>query len=252
MILVNGCSMTQGAELANPTASRWSTRLGRHLNQPVANISRGGVSNATIARTTVEYLLQTANPITHVIIGWTNCDRTELGLVTGDWLNLTPQGWFAGDDALASNPPQNYQQRLHQDWYQWHHNAWNAVTETIRHIVTVTAFCQAHQIQITNFFAMPDALYQVTTDAVELERVASQWYRCFPREDLEHRDPDIEAQARLNLQAMIQALPRHTWFLWGNNLVHECRDFPHGARLHPLEAAQEHFAQLLYDHIRQR
>jgi hypothetical protein len=244
--------MTAGAELENAPSSRWSTILGQYMSQPVTNISSGGVSNSTIARTTIDYLLQTANPITRVIIGWTSCDRTELSLVTGDWLYITPQACFAGDQSLSANPSLEYQHTLHDNWYHWHHNTYNAVTDSVRDILTVTAFCRQRDIEITNFFAMPDTLYQTINDPLELVRTAQRWYQCFSLEDLEHRDPDLEARAVQNLSVMIQALPRDTWFLWGNNLVHECRNFPHGSGLHPLEAAQEHFAKLLYDHIRQR
>lgn len=244
--------MTQGAELANSEESRWSTLLGQHMNQAVINLSQGGVSNATIVRTTVDYLLQTGNHIEHVIIGWTNSDRKELSLCTGDWLYLTPQTHFVGDQDLQGNPPESYREKLYHDWYRWHANAYNSVTETLRNIMAVNAVCKHLGIKITNFFAMPDTVFQFCTDPEELKRVAQRWYRCFPLEDLNHRDPAIYIESQQNLQRMLDHLPRDSWFLWGSNLVDACRYFPHGPGLHPLEQAQEFFAKQLYDHIRQR
>lgn len=85
ILFANGCSMTMGAELADPHTASFPALLARHFGLELANIALGGASNCRILRTTLmwiaDYLGHGGRPEDlFVLIGWTSPDRREFGL----------------------------------------------------------------------------------------------------------------------------------------------------------------------------
>jgi len=85
LLFANGCSMTMGAELADPTSSSFPAQIARHFGLDLNNIAYGGSSNCRILRTTLlwvtDYLRKGGAPEKlFVLIGWTAPDRREVGL----------------------------------------------------------------------------------------------------------------------------------------------------------------------------
>jgi hypothetical protein len=83
LLVVNGCSLTYGTELAEPGREAWPALLGDQLGIPVVNLGCSGGSNRRLMRTTVTNLdrvCRDAGVETHdalVLSMWTGIDRTE-------------------------------------------------------------------------------------------------------------------------------------------------------------------------------
>jgi hypothetical protein len=84
LLFANGCSMTMGAELADPNDSSFPSLIARHFDLDLVNIAHSGASNCRILRTTLlwvaEYLRDGGKPDElFVLVGWTAPDRREIG-----------------------------------------------------------------------------------------------------------------------------------------------------------------------------
>jgi hypothetical protein len=75
MILINGDSFTYGEELDNRFHA-WPWCIS--VVNPVYNLAQPGYSNDAIIRTTVDFLEQTGEEISHIIIAWTTPNRIEV------------------------------------------------------------------------------------------------------------------------------------------------------------------------------
>jgi Family of unknown function (DUF6071) len=85
LMFANGCSMTMGAELAEPDKSAFPAIVAKHFGCELLNLAHGGSSNCRILRTSLvwiaEYLRDGGKPEDlFVLIGWTAPDRREFGL----------------------------------------------------------------------------------------------------------------------------------------------------------------------------
>ncbi len=85
LLYANGCSMTIGAELADPAESCYPSLIAKKFGMTVFNASQAAGSNSRILRTS---LLWVANFLQNggapeelfVLIGWSGPDRREFGL----------------------------------------------------------------------------------------------------------------------------------------------------------------------------
>ena len=85
LLFANGCSMTMGAELADPNKTSFPALIAKHFGLGFLNSAHGGRSNCGTLRTTLlwitEYLRDGGKPDElFVLIGWTAPDRREFGL----------------------------------------------------------------------------------------------------------------------------------------------------------------------------
>jgi Family of unknown function (DUF6071) len=85
LLFANGCSMTLGAELADPDHASFPALIARHFGLELVNAAHSGSSNCRILRTTLTWIADylgnggRADEL-FVLIGWTAPDRRELGL----------------------------------------------------------------------------------------------------------------------------------------------------------------------------
>jgi hypothetical protein len=83
LLVVNGCSFTRGAELADPPTQAWPALVGRWLGADVVNLARDGASNRRIVRTSVACIdrICTERGVSPdeaiALITWTSQPRTE-------------------------------------------------------------------------------------------------------------------------------------------------------------------------------
>ena len=85
LLFANGCSMTMGAELADPDNTSFAALVAEHFGLDLFNAAYGGASNDRILRTTLtwisEYFRDGGKPDDlFVLVGWTSPDRREFGL----------------------------------------------------------------------------------------------------------------------------------------------------------------------------
>ena len=76
-LVVNGCSLTYGDGLEDPSIQAWPALLAKKLNVPVVNIAIGGTGNHRIYRKTVDYFFKDTGSNPFYIIGMSSCTRIE-------------------------------------------------------------------------------------------------------------------------------------------------------------------------------
>jgi hypothetical protein len=76
-LVVNGCSLTYGEGLEDPSTQAWPALLAKKLNVPVVNIAMGGTGNHRIYRKTVDYFFKDTDSNPFYIIGMSSCTRIE-------------------------------------------------------------------------------------------------------------------------------------------------------------------------------
>lgn len=116
MILVNGCSHTEGYDLGNPELA-WPAQLSKITNQPVVNLALGGASNQRIARTTREYLVE--HRPDRVIIGWITYNRNELTHSQGAYVRASAEACLSECEHQFSDLPE-----IHKYWAVKFLNLW--------------------------------------------------------------------------------------------------------------------------------
>jgi hypothetical protein len=76
-LVVNGCSLTYGDGLEDPSTQAWPALLAKKLNVPVVNLAIGGTGNYRIYRKTVDYFFKDTGSNPFYIIGMSSCTRIE-------------------------------------------------------------------------------------------------------------------------------------------------------------------------------
>jgi lysophospholipase L1-like esterase len=99
LLVTNGCSMTRGAELADPATQAWPALLAKNLGIPHVNLARDGSSNRRIVRTTAARLHRVTSDASVapdevlVLVLWTDTGRHE-------FYKLGPQHTAPENDAV--------------------------------------------------------------------------------------------------------------------------------------------------------
>lgn len=96
LVVVNGCSMTYGLQLADPQATCWARRVADDLGADCVNLAAGAGSNARLVRTSVNALpalVASGVPARDIlfIAMWTELSRTEVRVPDAD-LRQRPDG----------------------------------------------------------------------------------------------------------------------------------------------------------------
>jgi len=96
LVVVNGCSLTYGARLADPQAMCWGRRVADGLGADFVNLAAGSGSNARLVRTSVNALpalVASGVPARDIlfIAMWTQLSRTEVRVPDAD-LGHRPDG----------------------------------------------------------------------------------------------------------------------------------------------------------------
>jgi lysophospholipase L1-like esterase len=172
MILINGCSFTEGYDLDNPD-DNWPTQYGRLVDQPVTSLALGGSSNDRIYRTTKEWLVNNTQP-SHIIIGWTFFNRNELFHHEGMYI----RGLNTGSDSEIEYKPLDID-IVHKNWIQYNLNEWINYRNWIYNVLFLQQYCESNNIQYTFFNAVENPLFDEfingTDKALELADQAWQW-----------------------------------------------------------------------------
>lgn len=102
LVLINGCSHAAGSEIDGTEDSKFNREnsfgnvLAKLLNRTPVNIAIPGSTNATIARSTINWIEKNSNDNIDliVLVSWTDSSRIEAPI---DWLNghvPTAHDWF--------------------------------------------------------------------------------------------------------------------------------------------------------------
>ena len=158
MILVNGDSWTGGRHTKNQSVSieYWPNYFEKITNIPITNLAFGGSSNQRIFRTTVDFLYNTTEPISHVIIGWSSIDRFELVTASGKSIFLTPSTTF-GDQEV----PDEIKKQFKLLYYTWCHNHQINLKNFLHLVLLMQDICRQKNIQLINFQSFNDNLSMV-------------------------------------------------------------------------------------------
>jgi len=172
MILINGCSFTEGYDLENIN-DNWPSQLSHIINKPISNIALGGSSNDRIARTTHEWLVTNPDP-EHVIIGWTTYNRNELYHHEGLYI----RGLSTGSESEIEYNPADIK-IVHKNWIQYNLNRWINYRNWIYHLLFLQKYFESKNIKYTFFNAIDNPLIidflNGTDTALELADLAWQW-----------------------------------------------------------------------------
>lgn len=172
MILINGCSFTEGYNLTDPQ-DNWPNQFGTITQKQVTNLALGGASNDRIYRTTKEWLVTNPQP-EHVIIGWTNFDRSELSHHQGLYIRGIPTG---SQSEIEYNPDD--MDIVHKHWLSYNLNGWINYRNWLYNVLFLQDYFESHSIPYTFFHAVRDPLIisflKQRDNALELADQAWQW-----------------------------------------------------------------------------
>lgn len=117
IMLINGCSHSAGAEIDGTQDTKYNrdhsfgNLLAKRFNYKPVNISSGGSTNASIARSTLEWCLNYYNPELvelFVLISWTDSNRIEIPSPIEFYYNManTCSDWHSkiSNNFLRINP----------------------------------------------------------------------------------------------------------------------------------------------------
>jgi hypothetical protein len=233
VLVVNGCSMARGAELAAPHTESWPELLADELGVELVNISADGGSNRRVVRTTIEEL--------DAIRARLHVDYQEL-LMFCLWTGITRTEYF---DSTAEDPPppDGWRPDLPGELH-WHRiGGWRAKAGDRRARAYYRHLCSVEGASV-NFF-LDWLLFQTYLDSL---RVASRFAFAW------HSLPDELPREAEGLRSLIA--PQ---FVFGGippvpadhcfcEMV--AGRFPFGPWKHPLAEAHAFFATELVDWLR--
>ena len=158
MILVNGDSWTGGRLFNGQPADieYWPNYFEKITNIPITNLASCGSSNQRIFRTTVDFLYNTTESISHVIIGWSSIDRFELVTASGKSIFFTPSNTF-GD----SQVPIDVKKQFKSLYYKWCHDHQVNLKNFLHLVLVMQDICRQKNIQLLNFQSFDDNLSMV-------------------------------------------------------------------------------------------
>lgn len=227
LLFANGCSMTMGAELADPENSSFPALVARHFGLDLVNAAYGGSSNCRILRTTLlwvtDYLRKGGDPAAlFVLIGWTAPDRRELGLAEAE--NLADPNLF-------------------WRFIHIHHQFADATPELnqLRKLIIRSFWCDRESM--TRFLVAVASLRGVLT--------SNGVRHCFL-----HTMPI--ANVHPELAPLVNGVDQRRFFRFlkpkGDflSVSHDPWGVPIGALKHPLEEGHRRWSKLLIDHISER
>lgn len=154
MILVNGDSWTGGRLDEDGSVldiEYWPNFFEKITNIPITNLGTGGASNQKIFRTTIDFLYNTSQPISHVVIGWSNINRFEITTSSNNSLNFMPDRMH-GDH----NIPRPVKEQFKHLYYKWCHNHQTNLKNFLHLVLILQDVCRQKNIQLINFQSFSD------------------------------------------------------------------------------------------------
>lgn len=148
MILTNGDSWTGGPTYPSRD-THWPYQLSQKYGLAVKNLAWGGVSNARIYRTTIEYLYSDQPKPTHLIIGWSSNTRAELPTTLGLYMRVVPTDsctLFIENDQPVPNIV-----AVKDMYYRDLHNEDLAFSTLVHNMLTIRDLCEFKGIKLGMF-----------------------------------------------------------------------------------------------------
>jgi hypothetical protein len=170
MILINGCSFTEGYNL--PPSTNWPTVLASQLQKPFVNLAIGGSGNHRIFRTTIEYLNTHQRPEL-VVIGWTALARYELISNQGSYLRVTNTGCLPDTAQI----PHNFD-HVHKFYVTELHNDYLLFRDYVHSVLHLQNFFKQQNIKFLFFSALENYIQEFklqTALALQLADQSWQW-----------------------------------------------------------------------------
>jgi len=204
MILINGCSFTEGYDLEDIN-DNWPTQFSKLTNQDIINLALGGASNERIFRTTIEWLVNNNVP-EHVIIGWTGHNRNELSHELGMYVRL-----LTTSIEQENGPKTDDLSVIHKTWMNHLLNEWINYRNWIYRLLFLQDYFESKKIKYTFFSAFTDPLMidfiNATPAALELADLGRHNRKKISIE------PSASAPEFLELQTLCNQINFNHWIL---------------------------------------
>lgn len=239
-ILANGCSFTEGYNLANPQLA-WPHRLGKILNQEVVNLAIGGSSNDRIYRTTVEFC-NTQTP-KYVVVGWTVLSRNELSHHSGTYLRMASNCKLADDCELPDDLT-----GIHQFWIKNLLNEYINFKNLLHYILHLQDYFKTKQISYKFFTALPkNYIYEFLHDsdcAFNLAQQSFCWKKYNKDYELESKETHVKYH---DLQRLINKIDLNNWIMHNTNMKDYLTDNNYALddTHHPTTVGHDQWAKIL-------
>ena len=170
MILINGCSFTEGYNLSPNT--NWPTVLSNQLQQEFVNLAIGGSGNHRIFRTTIEYLNTHETPEL-VVIGWTALARYEMISNFGSYLRITNTECLSDTAQIKHNFD-----HVHKFYITELHNDYLLFRDYLHSVLHLQNIFKQQKIKFLFFSAFENHIREFvkeTDQALELADQSWQW-----------------------------------------------------------------------------
>lgn len=210
MILVNGCSFTEGYDLEDIN-NNWPSQMSRLLDHPVTNLALGGASNDRIYRTTKEWLINNQKP-KHVIIGWTSHTRNELHHELGMYMRA-----LGSHVEQENGPDPGDLDAIHKFWINHMFNEWVNYRNWIYNVLFLQNYFESNNVGYTFFSAFTQTLILdfINSNLPALE-LSDQGRHNRKTVSIDPSNTSIEF---IELQKLCKQINLHNWVLPESNLM---------------------------------
>jgi len=239
-ILANGCSFTEGHNLADPQLA-WPYQLGKILNQDVVNLAIGGGSNDRIYRTTVEFC-NTQTP-EYVVIGWTGLPRNELSHISGTYLRMAPWCKLADDCELPDDLTS-----VHQFWIKNLLNEYINFKNLVHYVLHLQDYFKTKKIRYKFFTALStNYIYEFLCDsdiAFELAQQSFSWKKYNKDYELDSKETHVKYH---DLKQLIDKIDLNNWVMHNTTMNNYLIDnhYESDDTHHPTAPGHHHWAKTL-------
>lgn len=226
LIYFNGDSNTAGTELVNPVEQGFAGKLAKKLGASFINQATAGAANDTIYRTTREFLITSSTKPDLIIIGWSDSGREE-------WFY---QNKYQSVNSLGVELPDVANLELYQYWKE--HQGYDIV-----YLTQLTKYWNSRIYQFhleLEFLKIPHLFFNAIESFVDRREGMKLYYHGYHTTDPmifnwnnKFINPYQEKYSMINhLESSGHKQITPGWFHYG-------------------EPAQEEWAELMYNHIKQ-
>ena len=244
-IYYNGCSLTYGDELKNPTKSAWPTLVSKHYKLDFLNDAVSGGTNDRIVYRTIKHI----NEYDFFVIAWTNYARfTEYNPVNNYEINFNPNITIDThkhiDTDLVDNPHKitDYAKMYYKYWY----NELYELKLWLQQIILLQALLQKKRKKFIMLNAFDNNL--------------NKWLQ--PREKftnaiallvcVDAMNDDQLIREHIEIQKLVNLIDCNTFIGWNENwYIRELsKEYPIGPKGHILEEGHNAVAKRVIKHAK--
>ena len=229
-IYANGCSLTYGDELEDPTSQSWPVLIAKKIGAELKNDAVSGGTNQRI----MYRAIQAINDYDFFIFAWTNYARfTEYNPVDNFEINFTPQLNIDVSLHLSNDLKENYK-KYHDDGKMYYRHWFNELyqfKQWLQQIILLQSFLKQHNKRYIMMNAVHNNLSDWLSPRNEFISRVSTMLDFF---DL--LSDDLLLEEHQKIQDLLSMIDQSSFLEFNTWCINDVNDqFPYGTGGHPLE-----------------